>query len=151
MITQILSQFLYRYILPYVGLLSVRIISLTYRVRILDPEKESDILHSMDSLIYAGWHQRFFPGITLFAKRKPIAIMISQSRDGEFISHIVDMLGWFPVRGSSSRGGSEALRKLKELASGGYKIGHVVDGPKGPFGVVKPGLVRIAQVISHDQ
>ena len=146
MIKQTLSQVLYRYILPYAGLLSVRIISLTYRVRILDPENESDILHSMNSIIYASWHQRFFPGITFFSKRKPIAIMISQSRDGEYISHIVDMLGWFPVRGSSSRGGSEALGKLKELASSGYKIGHIVDGPKGPFGVVKSGLLRIAQV-----
>ena len=146
MIKRVLSQFLYRHILPYVGLLAVRIISLTYRVRFLDPENESDIVHSVGSLIYAEWHQRFFPAITFLPSRKPIAIMISQSRDGEFISRIVDMLGTVPVRGSSSRGGSEALSKLKELASSGYKICHLVDGPKGPFGVVKPGLLRIAQV-----
>jgi lysophospholipid acyltransferase (LPLAT)-like uncharacterized protein len=50
------------------------------------------------------------------------------------------------VRGSSSKGGSEGLQKLKKLARSGYKIGHIVDGPKGPFGVIKPGLLRIAQV-----
>jgi lysophospholipid acyltransferase (LPLAT)-like uncharacterized protein len=98
------------------------------------------------SIIYASWHQRFFPGITFFATRRPIAILISQSRDGEFISHLVNILGWHAVRGSSSRGGSEGLQSLKEHAGRGYKIGHIVDGPKGPFGVVKPGLLRIAQV-----
>ena len=72
--------------------------------------------------------------------------MISQSRDGDLAAQGDRMLGWEPVRGSSTRGGLEALEKLKELALGGYKIGHIVDGPKGPFGVVKPGLLKIAQI-----
>ncbi len=71
--------------------------------------------------------------------------MISQSRDGEFIAHIVKILGWEPVRGSSTRGGREALTKLNELALNGYRIGHIVDGPKGPAGIIKPGLLKIAQ------
>ena len=146
MVKQKFKHFLYRYLLPYGGLLLVKIIAFTYRVRIFDPQNESDILNKEGSLIYASWHQRFFPGITFFAKRKPIAIIISRSRDGDFISHIVDILGWYPVRGSSSRGGSEALREVKELALSGHKIGHIVDGPRGPFGVIKPGLLRIAQV-----
>lgn len=90
------------------------------------------MLEKDGSIIYASWHQRFFPGITFFASRRPIAILISQSRDGDFISHIVDILGWEPVRGSSSRGGSEGLQRLKELSREGHKIGHIVDGPKTP-------------------
>ena len=109
-------------------------------------ENEKRVLDNHESLIYASWHQRFFPGITFFSSRKPIAIMISQSRDGEMVARVVDILGWCSVRGSSTRGGIAALRKLKDLASTGYKIGHIVDGPKGPFGYVKPGLLRIAQV-----
>jgi len=34
---------------------------------------------------------------------------------------------------------------VRRLAQSGYKIGHIVDGPKGPPGVVKPGLLSIAQ------
>ena len=45
---------------------------------------------------------------------------------------IVDLLAWRPVRGSSSRGG-------------GDRIGHIVDGPRGPAGVVKAGLLTMAQ------
>jgi hypothetical protein len=54
-------------------------------------------------------------------------------------------MGWRAVRGSSSRGGNRALDTIKNLIGQGYKVGHIVDGPQGPFGTVKPGLIRIAQ------
>lgn len=132
-------------IFPYIGILIVKIISSTYRIRVIRPEIERDILARKQIPIYASWHQRFFPGITFFATRKPISIMISQSRDGELISKIVNILGWHPVRGSSSKGGRQALKKIRKLVHEGYKIGHIVDGPRGPHGVVKPGLLIIAQ------
>ncbi len=141
-----IDAILYRYILPYGGLFLVKALSSTNRLRIVDAENEKCVFDRGESVIYASWHQRFFPGITFFSTRKPIAIMISQSRDGAFISHIVDILGWKPVRGSSSKRGAEALRELADLAGKKFRIGHIVDGPRGPSGVVKPGLIRIAQV-----
>ncbi|WP_321493413.1 lysophospholipid acyltransferase family protein [uncultured Desulfobacter sp.] len=140
-----IRYFLYYYLFPYAGLLLVRLLSATYRIRILDPGNEQNILKAGGRVVYASWHQRFFPGITFFSTRKPIAIMISQSRDGEMAARAVDILGWRAVRGSSSLGGGQALETIKRLARKGYKIGHIVDGPQGPFGVVKPGLIRIAQ------
>lgn len=129
----------------YIGLLIVKILSATYTIKIIGPEIEKNILKKKQVPIYASWHQRFFPGITLFAARKPISIMISQSRDGELISKIVNRLGWRPVRGSSSRGGRHALREIKTLIHKGYRVGHIVDGPRGPLGIVKPGLLILAQ------
>jgi lysophospholipid acyltransferase (LPLAT)-like uncharacterized protein len=145
MIKQNMRRFLYRYLLPYGALLLGKIVNLTYRVKLFDAEKECKILDNGGGLIYSSWHQRFFPGISFFSKRKPIAIIVSRSRDGTFISRILELLGWYAVRGSSSRGGSGALRKVKRLALSGYRIGHIVDGPKGPSGVVKTGLLKIAQ------
>jgi lysophospholipid acyltransferase (LPLAT)-like uncharacterized protein len=128
-----------------IGLLIVKILSSTYTVKIIGLEIEKKVIKKKQIPIYVSWHQRFFPGITLFASRKPITIMISQSRDGELISKIVHRLGWRPVRGSSSRGGRDALREIKTLVHKGYRVGHIVDGPRGPLGVVKPGLILIAQ------
>ena len=145
MIKERLKHFVYRYVLPYGGLFLIKIISITYRVRMVDSHNEKKILDGEKRLVYASWHQRFFPGITFFSTRKPIAIIISKSLDGEMIARAVDILGWYPIRGSSSRGGKEALVKIKELARSDYKVGHIVDGPRGPFGVVKPGLLKIAQ------
>jgi lysophospholipid acyltransferase (LPLAT)-like uncharacterized protein len=112
---------------------------------LVDVENEQRALENNGAVVYASWHQRFFPGITFFATRKPIAIMISRSRDGEMIARVVDILGWRPVRGSSSRGGVHALKELRSLTRQGYRVGHIVDGPQGPFGVVKPGLLTISQ------
>ncbi len=64
--------FIYRYVIPYGGLLLVKALSVTYRIRILDPENEQGVLDRRGSLVYASWHQRFFPGITFFSQRKPI-------------------------------------------------------------------------------
>ena len=50
------------------------------------------------------------------------------------------------MRGSSSKGGGRALKDIKKLVLRGYKIAHIVDGPRGPLGVIKPGLLVIAQV-----
>lgn len=132
-------------IFPYIGLVVIKIISWTYKIRVINPDIEKGILKRGHIPIYASWHQRFFPGIVFFATRKPISIMISRSRDGELISKIVNVLGWYPVRGSSSKGGGQALRDIKKLVRKGYKIAHIVDGPRGPLGVVKPGLLVIAQ------
>jgi lysophospholipid acyltransferase (LPLAT)-like uncharacterized protein len=140
-----LKRLIYQQIFFYIGLLTVKIISSTYRIKVINPGIELSVFEKGQVPIYASWHQRFFPGITFFARRKPISIMISQSKDGELISRIVNQLGMHPVRGSSSRGGGKALNEICEMAHRGCRIGHIVDGPRGPFGVVKSGLVRIAQ------
>ena len=71
--------------------------------------------------------------------------MISQSRDGERIARAVEYVGFRPVRGSSSRGGVRALLQMVRLLQGPVVCCHVVDGPRGPRGEVKPGLILLAQ------
>jgi len=138
---------LYRHVIPFGGGMLVKALAATYRIRIIGIENEQRALKNHRNLIYASWHQRFFPGIALFCDRNPIAIMISQSRDGELIARVVAKFGWEPVRGSSTRGGVAALRRLRSLASKGYNFAHIVDGPKGPFGAVKPGLLHLARMV----
>jgi lysophospholipid acyltransferase (LPLAT)-like uncharacterized protein len=139
------KHFLYQRVIPQAGLMLVKLLNLTFRIRLMDQDKEQTAIDKHVGVIYASWHQRFFPGIAFFSTRKPITIIISKSLDGEMISRVVKALGWHPVRGSSSRGGKEALKEIKQLGKIGYRVGHIVDGPTGPFGVVKPGLIRIAQ------
>ena len=75
-----------------------------------------------------------------------MSIMISMSRDGDWIAPVVKHVGLRPVRGSSSRGGKDALSAMvKDLAKNQAAL-HIIDGPRGPKGTVKPGLIRLAQL-----
>lgn len=140
-----LKKFCYHHLFPRGGLILIKILSRTYNIHVVDSHNEEQAMREYGSIVYASWHQRFFPGITLFASRKPIAVIISQSHDGEMIARVANTLGWQAVRGSSSRGGRHALKRVRQLTTQGYRISHIVDGPQGPFGVVKPGLISIAR------
>jgi lysophospholipid acyltransferase (LPLAT)-like uncharacterized protein len=96
--------------------------------------------------IVLDWHQRIFCGFFLPRQYNlTIPVMISQNRDGDLVAGVVERSGFLPVRGSSSRGGREALRQMVSAVME-YGIGaHTLDGPTGPPRVVKAGLIAMAQ------
>ena len=74
-------------------------------------------------------------------------IMISQSKDGEMLAQYAAAMGAIPARGSSSRGGREALKLMQQhLASGGKACATVLDGPRGPAYIAKKGMVVLAKL-----
>lgn len=94
--------------------------------------------------VVAFWHGQMLPVWALFAKQGAIAL-VSQSRDGELLAVVLEHWGYRCVRGSSSRGGSEALEVLIEQARSGKLVLITPDGPRGPRGVVKRGAILCAQ------
>jgi len=118
------------------------------RLRVIGEETAYDQIKEHGRIIVPVWHQRLFPALAYVRKFREIRpiIMISQSRDGELIADIAQRLGFVPVRGSSSRGGAEALMTIVRKLEEHPVIGHIVDGPRGPKGKVKPGLIRMAQL-----
>lgn len=104
------------------------------------PDENSDVA------IYCFWHRALLLAAWFFHRRN-IAILISQSFDGELIARTVERLDFLPVRGSSSRGGAAGLRAMQAaLTSGAAKYAaFTADGPRGPIYVAKPGAVTMAQ------
>jgi lysophospholipid acyltransferase (LPLAT)-like uncharacterized protein len=99
-------------------------------------------------MIVALWHQRILVVMgyaSRFGGYEP-SVMISQSRDGEMIADVYRRFHFRPVRGSSSRGGKEALASMIEDLTHHQIAVHVLDGPRGPKGVIKPGLIVMAQL-----
>ncbi|MFC1828692.1 lysophospholipid acyltransferase family protein [Thermodesulfobacteriota bacterium] len=118
------------------------------RIRVVGEEIVLGCFADYGRLVVAVWHQRFLPAlayVTKFRYFKPI-VMISQSRDGELAARLADRLGLVTVRGSSSRGGTTALLAITEALKQNPAVIHIVDGPTGPKGVVKPGLISMAQM-----
>lgn len=98
--------------------------------------------------ILAVWHGRLL-GVLLHQTGSGMVTMASLSADGALAAGAVAALGCRAVRGSASRGGSQALRALKRaLESGAPLAGLTVDGPKGPWRQVKPGVVAAARWLS---
>lgn len=95
--------------------------------------------------IFVFWHRTLLISAHRFRKRN-IAILISASFDGELIARTVALLGFYPVRGSSSRGGAQGLRAMAQAYGEGHRCAFTADGPRGPNMVAKPGAVQLAEL-----
>ncbi len=93
--------------------------------------------------ILAFWHRHLLLMPYAYRGRR-ISVLISRSRDGELIARTVARFGIDASRGSSSRGGAAGLRDLLRKAAAGYDLAFTPDGPRGPAGVVQPGVILAA-------
>ncbi len=96
-------------------------------------------------VIFAVWHGRLLP-LTYYHRHRNITAIISRSEDGEYIARVVEGWGYRTVRGSTSRGGSSALRSLVKAARAGQSLAITPDGPRGPRQRLQPGVVTAAQL-----
>lgn len=94
--------------------------------------------------IFTLWHGRLLP-CTYHHRGEGVVTLVSQHRDGEYITRVVRRWGYTAVRGSTTRGGLEALRELIQHVRNGRSLAITPDGPKGPREKMKPGPVLIAQ------
>jgi hypothetical protein len=103
--------------------------------------------------IFCIWHNRLATCVkVLDVHRRPhnggagMAALISASKDGAFLSRILEWFGVQPVRGSSSRRGAQALLELTTWAERGYDLTITPDGPRGPCYEVQEGVASLAQM-----
>jgi lysophospholipid acyltransferase (LPLAT)-like uncharacterized protein len=124
----------------FLASLLIRGLHATLRVRHVRVEN----IEKTPQYILAFWHAHLL--LMLHSRyRRPISVMISRSKDGEYIARVFDWYGVESARGSSHRGGSAALRELIREARAGKNIVFTPDGPKGPARVLKDGVIYAAQ------
>ena len=124
----------------------IRLYSATFRVKMENEPQWVDVLDKGGQVLICLWHQHFFIAVRFlskYRKYKP-CVMISRSLDGGIATRIVEAGGVSVARGSSSRGGKTALKGMIEMLSKNVLGAHILDGPRGPAGVVKPGAIAIA-------
>lgn len=114
----------------------------TLRVRVVESP-------ALASLRERRWVLAFFHGtqfaLHALARRRATAVMVSRSKDGEIQAAALGLLGFTIVRGSSSRGAAGALAAMVRHVERGGDAVFAVDGPRGPYGVAKPGAAAVAQ------
>jgi lysophospholipid acyltransferase (LPLAT)-like uncharacterized protein len=107
---------------------------------------------SRGPLIFCFWHNRILLCTTvyrIYLKSREVAGMaapVSASRDGAFLSAVLECFGVEVARGSSSRRGPQALLELVTWAERKFDLAIAPDGPRGPAYSIQPGVMYLAQL-----
>src|SRR3954465_2653706 len=114
-----------------------------FHFRYADPSVNPEVARRTGQrFIYAFYHEvMLFPAY--FWAWPEMQILISDHRDGEMITQVVQRLGFGVVRGSTTRGGARALREMTHRVDRGH-LCVTPDGPRGPRPHVPPGLPSLA-------
>lgn len=132
-------------ILSFAARFLISAISATLRFEFINKEAAEKVKSSGGKIVYIFWHGRQF--LTVYAHRKnKIAILTSLSKDGDLQTAILESFGYKCVRGSSTRGGMEALREMIKTMREGYDCAFAADGPKGPIYQAKGGAFYLARL-----
>lgn len=123
----------------------LRAMAATWRLRRVGPdESRFPALPATAGRIYAFWHGRMLPVIAMH-RGEPVAILISNHRDGERLAQVARRFGFGSVRGSTTRGGALALRSMHWALANGSRVVITPDGPRGPARQFAPGVLIAAQ------
>lgn len=128
-------------ILAALGSWFIRALYWTLRVRHVRVEN----IERTPQYIIAFWHAHLLMMVKC-RFRTPISVLISQSKDGELIARTMAHFEVDSARGSSSRGGSAAMREMIRLARQGTNLVFTPDGPRGPARIASDGVVYAAQM-----
>lgn len=107
-------------------------------------DKLAEIKESGRNIIFALWHEHLWLPVYYLRKRDCVTLA-SESRDGEYITGVLERLDWEVIRGSTSRGGTRSLLRLIKRLRQGQEVAITVDGPTGPRREVKPGIYYLAK------
>lgn len=132
-------------VLGFIIWIIYRLLSLTWRIKIIEPLAMTSEIDEKKGLILAHFHGDELVLISL-AKKYRISTMTSTSKDGEIMNTALHLLGAKTSRGSATRGGVSALKGLLRLNKDGYNASFAVDGPKGPLHKVKPGVFEFSRL-----
>jgi len=118
----------------------------TCRVEMISKEWAAWVFDEGHPAVGVTWHRGAVYFLHYFGRHRPV-IMVSRSKDGEYLASYIKALGGVPVRGSSRRGGRQALEQMSHILRQGQcrYAATVADGPRGPRYQAKRGMIALAQ------
>lgn len=129
---------------PLIGMVA-RLLFFTCRVNIRGGEHLRATVGSGQPVVASFWHYSTLGVFPVLCKYKGV-IMVSSSRDGEYIARLGRFFGYTVVRGSRNRQGVTALKELIRAVKRGESAGIVADGSQGPPRIAQPGALLAASM-----
>jgi lysophospholipid acyltransferase (LPLAT)-like uncharacterized protein len=118
----------------------------TCRIRIIGRDIHDKYITGPARVVGATWHRGAIFLVWFYRNQHPM-IMFSRSRDGDLLAGFAEKLGIVPARGSSGKGGREAVDEMNYFLHqpGSRKAATVLDGPRGPRYAAKTGMIVLAK------
>ena len=126
--------------------LYLQIIRFCSKIIVIGEDKVESLSTNQQGHIFVFWHNRQFI-LPLVRANKTIYSLVSDSRDGDYMSALCKLFGKPTIRGSSSRNGMLAMKEMMRLLRAGEAVAVATDGPRGPAFKVKPGAVQMARAL----
>ncbi len=125
----------------------VSLLGATWRVQADGREHLEGLRRERRPFVFALWHRHLLP-LVWYHRGDSTSLLVSGHEDGSYLAHAAQGWGYGLVRGSSTRGGVAAFRDMLEVLRRGGEMAVTPDGPRGPAGTVKLGIVAAAQAAS---
>lgn len=135
------------YLVPLVGRAGPAVIytlARSWQIEVRAGEHLAGLRASGTPYVLLAWHECLLP-VLWHHRGLDITAVVSEARDGEYLSRLASRLGYGLIRGSSSRGGRRALRAAIRVLAAGKPVGITPDGPRGPRRELKPGALMAAR------
>jgi hypothetical protein len=125
--------------------LYIRFVRATSRFEIIGAENLAPLIAARQNFVACFWHGRLMMMAYAWRRAEPMHLLVSGHADGLLIARTMRRFNTHAVLGSSSRGGSAALRALIKTGRDGGHLVVTPDGPRGPRMRAKAGLVAAAR------
>lgn len=140
-------------VVPFLAASLVAFLRGTLRIRRVDFGPIQELAARDQRIILSFWHRRLvmmplaYPFVrqNIRGERRGVAILSSDSRDGERSAATWSWFGIHAVRGTAAEGGAKALVSMIRDVKEGWDFGITPDGPRGPRQKLKPGVIALAK------
>jgi len=126
--------------------LYIRLVYWTGRWTIEGAEIPLRLRQAGTPFILAFWHGRLLMIPMAWRRLAPMHMLISGHRDGRIIADAVRHFDIDSIAGSSTQGGTAALRAMVRHVRNGDCVGITPDGPNGPAMRATEGVVATARL-----
>lgn len=146
MLRRIVRSERFRALACWLGAWYIRLVWATGRWTVENADTPERLWAEGKPFIMAFWHGHLLMMPKAWRRGVPMHMLISQHRDGLIIARIIGHFGLDTVAGSSSKGGSAALRQMLKALKAGECVGITPDGPRGPRMRATDGIVAVARL-----
>ena len=140
-------------LVPFLAAQSLKLLRFTLRGRWEGGGLVRDLVDRDQRIILTFWHRRLvmmplsypFQRTNSSGDRRGVAILSSDSKDGERSAATWKWFGIHAVRGTAAEDGAKALVRMIRAVKDEWDFGITPDGPRGPLRKLKPGVLALAR------